>query len=80
MLRKFEFEVDQAKVNEWLTDVVYPKIRKNKKIRWEAGYPYYGPIGGGISYHLYPTSLGYIIKVKEHFSEMELDLTDYDSF
>ncbi len=42
--------------------------------------PYYGAIGGGISYTFTPTSLGTIVKVKEAITGEELDLTEYNDW
>ena len=37
-----------------------------------------GAIGGRFQYVFIPTGLGVITKVKDSFSDNELDLTDYD--
>ncbi len=42
--------------------------------------PYYGCIGGGITYSFTPTSLGVVYKVKHAITNAELDLTDYDNW
>lgn len=44
------------------------------------GAPYYGVIGGGLTYKFTPTSLGIIVKVQEAVTGEEIDLTDYDSW
>jgi len=44
------------------------------------GEPYYGAIGGELTYSFTPTSLAIIVKVKHAVTENEIDLSDYDSF
>lgn len=85
---------DMKKIDEWLKTTVYPDVIAKQKLvpeyaalaiardSWEQGYPYGGAIGGGLSYHFTPTSIGLITKITygsgEH--QHELDLTDYDSW
>lgn len=47
---------------------------------WEQGYPYGGAIGGAHTFSFTHTSLGTICKVKDAFTDKELDLTDYASW
>ena len=50
---------------------------------WEQGYPYMGAMGGGETYQITPTSLGYVIKIilfKETSYEAEIDLTEYEDW
>lgn len=42
--------------------------------------PYYGAIGGGLTYSFTPTALGTVVKVKEAITGEEIDLTDYDEW
>lgn len=90
-MRIFEIsDEDNARVNTWLMEVVYPaEIAKQQAVPenhdreifracWEAGYPYTGAIGGGITYSFSPTSIGMVTKVSA-FGQ-ELDLTDYGSW
>jgi len=86
-----EFQVtieEQTKINQWLRDTVYPSILERQKkdpqmaamhFEDEDGYtyPYFGAIGGDVTYHFTPTSIGTVFKVI-HSSGAELDLTDYD--
>ncbi len=44
----------------------------------ENGRPYYGAIGGALTYSFTPTSLGIVVKVKHGFTDAEIDLSDYD--
>lgn len=47
---------------------------------WNDGYPYFGAIGGGISYTVTPTSLGAAIKARYTYLDEELDLTEYENW
>jgi len=80
-------DLDLKKIDEWLHEVVYPKVIEHHKKDPNLGiwllknangmeYPYYGAIGGDLTYQFTPTSLGVIIKVL-HVSGAELDITDY---
>lgn len=90
MSRKYKVtKEEQSKIDLWLEKEVYPEAIEKQKadtinpsafhmFNWDAGYPYQGPIGGGVTYCFTPTSLGVIFKVKETMTGKELDLTDYD--
>lgn len=80
---------DYAKIDKWLTEVVYPPIVAEQKKNPEmvgllfknsngVEYPYEGAIGGGLTYHFTPTSLGTIVKVT--YRDQELDLTDWENW
>lgn len=80
---------DHKKIDEWLYGTVYPATLKEQgkdpsKVMWhtedEEGrvYPYFGAIGGDLTYSFTPTSIGTIIKVES--CGHELDLTDYESW
>jgi len=88
---KFEVtEEEQAKIDKWLDEVVYPPIieeqlkdpdkcaqlfaDENGKIK----YPYFGAIGGDLTYKFTPTGLGTILVVQS--CGQELNLTDYASW
>lgn len=87
------FQITSAeieKINTWLNDTIYPPIIAEQKknphdgiwiVKDSAGkeYPYFGAIGGDVTYQFTPTSLGVIIKVL-HVSGAELDITDYSSW
>jgi len=47
--------------------------------RREMGKPYYGAIGGSLTYLFTPTSLGVILKV-QHANGAELDVTEYNDW
>lgn len=88
---KFEITDEQyARAMKWVKEEIYPKIIARQRETfteptqfhidcWDAGYPYEGAIGGGITYEFTPTSLGIIERVKyTTYNEVyELDLTDY---
>lgn len=42
--------------------------------------PYAGAIGGQFSYIFTPTSIGCVIKVLNHFTGEECDVTDYEEW
>lgn len=42
--------------------------------------PYYGAIGGALTYSFTPTSIGTVEKVFHSGTKQELDVTDYDSW
>lgn len=66
---------EKAVVDEWLKSLL-PEI-KAKGGRLEAdGTPYYGAMGGGVSYHFLSTGLGDIITVKEAITGKELNVTE----
>lgn len=45
----------------------------------EPSRPYYGAIGGELSYTFTPTGIGMVVKVT-HANGAEIDLTDYDAW
>jgi len=88
---KFEVTAEeQAQIDKWLDEVVYPPIiaeqlkdpnkamhlfaDENGKIK----YPYFGAIGGDLTYKFSPTSLGTVLVVES--CGQELNLTDYSSW
>ena len=86
----FEITDDEKeRVRHWLVTEVYPPIIEKQKSAeriphaimasdWEAGFPYQGAIGGGVTYEFTPTSVGIIVKARAY--DQTLDLTDYDSW
>lgn len=44
----------------------------------EEGVPYYGAIGGALTFAFTPTSLGVVVKVTHGGTGAELDVTEYD--
>ena len=63
------------KLQAWL-QVVEEKARALTN----STHVYYGAVGGGLTYTFTPTSIGVIIIVKEHFTQEQIDLTEYDLF
>jgi hypothetical protein len=91
-MNKFELSEDQVKkISEWY-ESIKPKIVEAQNPNFGYAYevyanpvidkqePYYGTIGGGLTYSFTPTSVGMIIIVKESVTGEELNLTDYDSW
>jgi hypothetical protein len=71
----FEIDAEQAaKIAAWSAE-------QDKKWAEQQGQrePYYGAIGGELTYEFTPTSLGVVTKVK-HATGVVLDVTDYDSW
>lgn len=46
----------------------------------DRGEPYYGAMGGGLTYSFTPTGLGVIVKITEAITGEEIDVTDYDTW
>jgi hypothetical protein len=65
---------EKAVVDAWLESLL-PEI-KAKGGRVDGSMPYYGAMGGGVSYHFLSTSLGDIITVKEAITGKELNVTE----
>lgn len=66
-----------AVINEWL-ESLKPEIlaiQKGDTLQLENGEPYYGAIGGGVTYSFAPTGLGNIITVKELTTGKELNVS-----
>jgi len=91
MSTKFRLTQEQIeKIEIWEQEQNLLAVEKQKKntdnpnefqiMNWEAGYPYDGTVGVGLTYMFTPTSIGTIIKVKHNHTKNELDLTDYDNF
>ena len=55
--------------------------KKYKILTIDWTVPYTGSIGGGITFHFTPTSLGTVIKVSCSYADIEeIDLTDYEAW
>lgn len=63
----------ECKASKTVDDQI--KIEMCKK-----GTPYYGAIGGSITYQFTPTGLGVICKVIHNFTKAEIDITDYENW
>jgi hypothetical protein len=81
---------EQQKINDWLHTEVYPAIvAKQKKsslanmiVSDEDGneLPYFGAIGGDVTYQFTPNSIGMAFVVIHGSTGQKLDLTDYESW
>lgn len=84
---------EQLKIHQWLQTDVYPEIAVLQKaaggqiasmvMETEQGiYPYFGAIGGDVTFHITPTSIGTVYKAKVQYGEKsyELDLTNYEEW
>jgi len=76
---------DMKKVNTWYETLI-PKILEiqnksgNEEYPYSGDLPYYGAIGGGLSYIFVPNALGTVVKVKEYYTQEELNLTNYSDW
>lgn len=85
---KFELTPEQVeKVSKWYEEVSQKVIEKQKETMLPEDfdehtsggkYPYYGAIGGGLTYMFSKTSLGTVVIVEEAITGEKLDVTDYD--
>ena len=68
---------EQTVVNEWY-ETLLPEIKAAQTTPDPLGQdvPYYGAMGGGLTYSFTPTGLGKIIVVKEHITGKELNVSD----
>jgi len=62
-------QLEKAKKNE----IPYSSVVKSL----ENGIPYYGAIGGALTYSFTPTSLGVVVSVEHAFTKNSIDLTNY---
>lgn len=84
------FRLDDAQlvaINLWAAEQDRKVIEEQKSRDDLPGYltdnntqPYYGAIGGELTYSFTPTSLGTVEKVFHSGTKQELDVTDYDSW
>lgn len=77
-------DADMQRVSDWW-ETIKPQVIAIQKLKGIADpldqpEPYYGAIGGGLTYEFTPTGVGTIVKVKESSTGLELDLTDYESW
>lgn len=85
---------DHERVNAWLAKDIYPVwVEFQQQNNPEAAvhhftskgitYPYFGAIGGGVTYEFTPTGLGVITIVTHRMpdgSKAELNLTNFDEW
>jgi hypothetical protein len=79
----------QTKIAAWSAEqdrLVLAKQRQNasgdiaRQLAEEADQPYYGAIGGELTYCFTPNSLGVVVKVQHAGTGAELDVSDYGSW
>jgi len=88
---RFELSEDQvATLNEWMAGVHQRAIQiqqermaqqtseDREKSHQPSRLPYYGAIGGGVTFQFSETSLGLVCKVRESITKEEVDLSEYD--
>lgn len=84
----FTLDADQEiKLAEWCRtqdEAVLAEQRKSDdpfiREEAEAGFAYYGAIGGELTYSFSPTSIGTVLVVKHSVTGEEINLTDYGSW
>lgn len=69
---------EQAVINEWVESLRPEIMALQGKDADPLGMnePYYGAVGGGLTYSFIPTGLGTIIIVKESITGKELNVSD----
>jgi hypothetical protein len=70
---------EQGVINEWVESLRSEIMELQKKSAVSdlaEADPYYGAIGGGLTYSFSPTGLGMIITVKETITGKELNVTN----
>lgn len=87
---KFEITPEQfAKIAKWKKEIDAKVIAKQKESMAEqefavltanGQYPYYGAIGGSLTYSFSTTSLGEIVKVVHEYTQEQMDVTNYDEW
>jgi hypothetical protein len=83
---KFSISDEQLKkITEWekKQDEIVIEKQKNshsviEKESAESGLPYYGAIGGSLTYSFTSTSLGQVLKVTHNYTKETIDVTEYD--
>lgn len=86
---KFELTETQVKqLNEWVVGVEQRaaaiQLENAKQKGWMFHYPvklpYYGAIGGGITFTFTPNGIGMYCRVTEAITGESIDLSDYDNW
>jgi hypothetical protein len=78
---KFEVTPEQEeKINEWYETLKPRIIAEGLKDPFGENEPYYGAIGGGLSYAFIPTGLGVCLTVKESITGETIDVTDFENW
>jgi len=86
----FSLDVEQIeKINTWAEEqdrIVLERQRRTMTpeefdhLTMNGQYPYYGAIGGGLTYSFTPTGLGVVVKITHNATNAVLDASDYDNW
>lgn len=80
---KIQYELSASQVQklaDWEAEQDKIWVKEKKLVdSIDPAEPYYGAIGGALTYSFTPTGIGMIVKVT-HATGNELDLTDYDEW
>lgn len=68
----------EKKIAEWEKSLA-PQICRIQGLSLEEG-PYYGAIGGGLTYLFTPTGIGLALTVKETITGEEINVTNYEDW
>lgn len=71
---------NQLKINEWLEKIHDQIMEASMPDPLGGDQPFYGAMGGGLTYSFTPTGLGVVLIVTESSTGEELNLTDFDSW
>lgn len=73
---------DMVKIEAWLKEIEpeIMEIMKKDPSLSRHKEPYYGAIGGGLTYLFTPTGLGVVFEAEEYFTKNRLNLTKYDEW
>lgn len=85
---RFELTKEEVKkLREWAAEQDKVIIERNKRSKDRFArqlaldnMPYYGAIGGELTYEFTPTSIGVVVKVTHAGTKEVLDLTDYENW
>ena len=64
------------KSNEYWMQRMKDNVGRFNSCTHNGTMPYYGTIGGGITFMFTPTGMGNVIRVRESFTKEETDITD----
>jgi|GEM_PF-4259931 len=76
------------KYSDWMQKCIADDLEHQKKnikdpdetylMSWEAGFPYHGAIGGGVTIEVSETSIGQVVRANYTPLDRNIDLTEYD--
>jgi hypothetical protein len=86
-LSMFDLDDDQkAKLAVWVVEqdakvLAQQRLKDDPHLRMFTEHgPYYGAIGGAVTYCFTPNSIGMVVTVKHATTGEEIDLTDYEAW